>query len=755
MTQIRWTNQTRWTNLPPHDSGAPPALAVASGALLLVAVTRNGEVVFTRSSSLGSGWDPWAPVGGGGAFKADPDTPPRLVTVGGSVYLLCRGADNNLHVCRHRSGAAWDAWRPVTVGGDVTGVFSAAVTTQGSARVHVVHCAPGPRVDYLVLDSSWRAAASTVRWPDPAVDAQIASDGQAEVALTLRIPGDRMLVYAQTTSDPGWRLVGKRTRCLSLSNGVHFANAFHFAYVHDVMVGDMPVRTRRRLAHSRFRDHEDDDHNYAVIYDYTERVRPQATLATFRNKLVATFIGDALAVRSAYWDTADPATPWINLGAISGGRTTNPPAVVAAGFRAGLADRRRPNYGDDLFAAVTGGTASGLWVVNLSRAFTGNRLADLDLGADWCTSYQGTGTMTQCDPSLLPRPLPRVTDLAVHSETGLGTMTYPDWLIRGGVRRTLDHVGRNRAYFTWVHGQVFQNNSAAYYGPEINVNHLSSYLDWFHEMGHRLISSAGIWNSWDSPSNPDLLGEILPPAVTQAANTLFDTDTDAAGTCLRGLDAAGRCRGFGGQFDDDEIRGTQHALIYLMESYVRDGDLVRMRLFDDLRAGDDLLLRKYRWIRDHIFRGAEFRANSEPLVVVSLLNKHSGKALDVARWILLDRAKVQQYRAHGGENQRWALLPDGDGHYHLMAMHSGLFLDVAASSTDDGADIQLFTRHEGPNQKWSLFPDRDGYVEVVAAHSGKCLDVANWSTTDGVRVQQYKRHGGDNQKWSLKHSTTL
>jgi hypothetical protein len=754
MSQIQWLNQVQWTHLPPHDSGAPPALSIAAAALLLVAVTRRGEVVFTRSTSLGSGWDTWAPVVAGGAFRAAPDTPPRLITAGGVVYLLCRGMDDNLHVSRHLGGS-WEPWRAVTVEGEVTGTFSAAVTTQGSTRIHIVHSATGPCVDYLVFDASWSAAAPTSRWPQPAIDAQIASDDRCEVALGLRTPDNRMLVYMQTTSNPGWRLVAERHRCLCLSNGVHFANAFHFAYVHDILVDDISGSTRRSLAHSRFRDHEDDDGNYTVVYDYTESVSPQATLTTYRNKLVATFIGDAFAVRAAYWDSADSATPWVSLGTIAGGRTTNPPAVVAFDFAASVTDKLRPNYGEDLFSAVTGATAGGLWAINLSRAFFGNRLADLDLGTDWCMNYTGTRTMTQCDP--LPSPTPRVTDLAVYSETGYGSMTYPDWFIRGGVRRTLDHLGWNRPYFTWVHGQVFLHRSAAFYGPELNVNHLSSYLDWFHEMAHRLVSSAGIWNSVNRarPDNPPLLNTLIPAAVIQTANTLFDTDTDPGLTCRGDRDETGRCRGFDGLYGRDEIGGTQHALIYLMQSYLLDGDRLRERLYDDLRAGNDLLLRKYRWIRDYIFRGAEFRRHSEPLIVVSLINKHSGKALDVVNWNLQERAQVQQYAAHGGENQRWALLPDGSGHYHLAAMHSGMCLDVASASKENGAAIQLYTRHQGTNQKWSLVPDGNGYVEIVAAHSNKCLDVVNWGTSDRVRVQQYLRQGADNQKWSLKHVTRV
>ncbi|MCB0068768.1 MAG: RICIN domain-containing protein [Caldilineaceae bacterium] len=273
-------------------------------------------------------------------------------------------------------------------------------------------------------------------------------------------------------------------------------------------------------------------------------------------------------------------------------------------------------------------------------------------------------------------------------------------------------------------------------------------------MGHRLASSIGIWDKGAAHVNPNLMGDLIADAVVTDANSLFGTATNAAGTCDLGSAGGGRCRGFTGIAANYDAQSVQHAWIYIIYYYMKDADFLRQLAYDDLRAGVDLLKRKYDWVRRHIFRGVEFSRDNVPLPVATIINRHSGKALDVVKWDLNDHAALQQYAAHGGDNQRWALRPDGEGCYQLMAMHSGKCLDVAASSQADGAAVQLYSGHSGGNQKWSLIPDSQGYFEIVAKHSGKCLEVAGWGTADRAPVQQYARHGGANQKWRLDFAVT-
>lgn len=342
--------------------------------------------------------------------------------------------------------------------------------------------------------------------------------------------------------------------------------------------------------------------------------------------------------------------------------------------------------------------------------------------------------------------LPVVAELPVFSEVGYGTMAFPDWLVRAVIARTQAHHHDPGPYVTWIHPQPFLNGDRGWLGPHINLNHLGEHIDWCHEMAHRTLTTVGIWNAGADHANPNLMDDLIPPAVTADANALFREGTGTK-TCPSGAAASGRCRGF--CTNDPYERDTQHSFIYVLEAYLLDGDGLRDLIWDDLRAGSDLLQRKYDWVRRHVFGGAEFRRSAAPLVLVALTNLHSGKALDVAGRDLGDHAGLQQYSPHGGDNQRWTLQTDQEGRVQLTARHSGKCLDVADSSREDGARVQLFTCHRGANQLWRLVPDGHGAVEIVAEHSGKCLEVAGWSTADRAVVQQYRRHGGANQKWRV------
>lgn len=741
-------SQYHWTQLPGRDSAVSPCLThTGDRRLVLVVVSPAGEVSFTTAPRLGTSWDPWMSVVAEGALKARPDTAPVFVHVGGHPHVICRGADDELHVSRYVAGATWEPWRRLTTTADVLGKVSAVVTRAGGESIHVVHQAAGATVRYRRFDASWRASGAPVDWPG-AVDGEIGSDRAAGVLILLRTPDDRLVAHRSLAPWHAWSEVGQRPRCLTLSNCVHYAGAFHVAYVQDVLRDELDGGPFRVLAHTRFRDEAVDDGYYRVVQRYQERRRSNATLAVYRNKLVAAYIGDGLAVSAAYWDTADARTPWVELGAVASGRSTNPVTLVALDSRATQTDAELlgDRYGDDLHASVTGGTVGGIWVCNLSRAFLRNRVVDVGTAVDWCMNYRGPKAMDQCTPSgALSGALPAVADLPVFSEVGYGTMAYPDWLVRAVVARTQAYHHDPGPYVTWIHPQAFQGGVRGWLGPHINLNHLGDHIDWVHEMAHRTLTTVGIWNAGASPANPNLMNDLIPPAVTAGANALFREGTGTK-ECPGGAAASGRCRGF--CTNDPYERDTQHAFTYVLEEYLRDGDGLRDLVWDDLRAGSDLLQRKYDWVRHHVFGGAEFSRSAAPLTLVTLTNLHSGKALDVVGRDLGDHAGLQQYAPHAGDNQRWTLLTDQEGRAQLKARHSGKCLDVAYSGTEDGARVQLYTGHGRANQLWRLV-DGHGAVEIVAEHSGKCLEVAGWSTADRAVVQQYSRHGGANQKWRV------
>ncbi|WP_199044481.1 BNR-4 repeat-containing protein [Glycomyces salinus] len=135
--------------------------------------------------------------------------------------------------------------------------------------------------------------------------------------------------------------------------------------------------------------------------------------------------------------------------------------------------------------------------------------------------------------------------------------------------------------------------------------------------------------------------------------------------------------------------------------------------------------------------------------IAEVVNRGSGKCMDVVSGSTENGAEIIQWDCHGGDNQRWELRDVGGGYFEVVSRASGRCLDVDARSTANGAQVIQWSCNGGTNQQWEL-RDIDGRVQLVARHSGKCLDVIDQSTANGTRLQQYDCSSGSNQQWSLQ-----
>lgn len=132
-----------------------------------------------------------------------------------------------------------------------------------------------------------------------------------------------------------------------------------------------------------------------------------------------------------------------------------------------------------------------------------------------------------------------------------------------------------------------------------------------------------------------------------------------------------------------------------------------------------------------------------------LLNRNSGKAVDVYNLATTDGARITQWSRNDGAQQQWQLVSSGDGYYRLRSKLSGKVLDVANRSTADGGTVVQWSDNNGTNQQWRLQDTTDGYVTLINRNSGKALEVQGASTADGGNIVQYTSWGGANQQWQL------
>ncbi|MEV2238247.1 RICIN domain-containing protein [Micromonospora sp. NPDC049891] len=132
-----------------------------------------------------------------------------------------------------------------------------------------------------------------------------------------------------------------------------------------------------------------------------------------------------------------------------------------------------------------------------------------------------------------------------------------------------------------------------------------------------------------------------------------------------------------------------------------------------------------------------------------LVNRNSGKALDVYGLATNDGARISQWTRNDGANQQWQFVDSGGGYYRLKSRHSGKVLDVSNASTADGAAIVQWADRNGANQQFRLADSDGGHVRLINRNSNKAVDVQGASTADGANIIQYADGNRGNQQWQL------
>ncbi|WP_433686787.1 non-reducing end alpha-L-arabinofuranosidase family hydrolase [Micromonospora carbonacea] len=132
-----------------------------------------------------------------------------------------------------------------------------------------------------------------------------------------------------------------------------------------------------------------------------------------------------------------------------------------------------------------------------------------------------------------------------------------------------------------------------------------------------------------------------------------------------------------------------------------------------------------------------------------LVNRNSGKALDVYNLATNDGARITQWTRNNGNQQQWQFVDSGGGYYRLKSRLSGKVLDVYNFSTANGGSIVQWSDLNGTNQQFRLADSDGGYVRFINRNSNKVVEVQGASTADGGNIVQYDDWNGSNQQWQL------
>ncbi len=134
-------------------------------------------------------------------------------------------------------------------------------------------------------------------------------------------------------------------------------------------------------------------------------------------------------------------------------------------------------------------------------------------------------------------------------------------------------------------------------------------------------------------------------------------------------------------------------------------------------------------------------------------NLYSGLYLDVANGSSADNANIQQWSYNGLDAQKFKVVSDGNGYYHILTGASGYSkcVDVAGAKATDGANILQYTYKGAANQQFKFEQQSDGSYAILTRASNclSGLDVYGWSTASGGNINQWNYWGGECQKWVL------
>ncbi|MGN9757950.1 family 43 glycosylhydrolase [Streptomyces sp. SD31] len=138
----------------------------------------------------------------------------------------------------------------------------------------------------------------------------------------------------------------------------------------------------------------------------------------------------------------------------------------------------------------------------------------------------------------------------------------------------------------------------------------------------------------------------------------------------------------------------------------------------------------------------------------TLVNRNSGKCLDVNGGNTADGTNIFQWSCTGGANQKWKLEDLGDDTNRLVNVATGKVMDTAGCSATDGADIRQWSWLNNKCQRYRLvFTASGDYVRIVNESTGKVADVADCGTANGTDVRQWTWLNNNCQQWKLVPTT--
>ncbi|WTZ69160.1 RICIN domain-containing protein [Streptomyces sp. NBC_01383] len=135
--------------------------------------------------------------------------------------------------------------------------------------------------------------------------------------------------------------------------------------------------------------------------------------------------------------------------------------------------------------------------------------------------------------------------------------------------------------------------------------------------------------------------------------------------------------------------------------------------------------------------------------VFQLVNRQSGRAMDIANASTAAGTGAVQYTPSSAANQQFRFTPVGGGVYEIYTTHATtpLALGISGGGSADGAKLIQWQSLHDTNMQWKITDTGDGHVVLTCLRSGKVLGVTGGSASNGATIEQQTANGGTGQQW--------
>jgi hypothetical protein len=144
-------------------------------------------------------------------------------------------------------------------------------------------------------------------------------------------------------------------------------------------------------------------------------------------------------------------------------------------------------------------------------------------------------------------------------------------------------------------------------------------------------------------------------------------------------------------------------------------------------------------------------ATFDPNKCYKIINKATGKAIDVFNYTSGNNASVAQWSFHGGTNQQWQIKPSTvAGWIEFKVRHSG---DILANhNAAIGSPTYMWTDIDDIAKRWKIECNPNGSYKIINQYSNKIIEVENSSTADGAKIVIGDYTGAANEQWLIQET---